>query len=343
MNMKKMAVLLAALVLAVSLPAYAQERTFTDSLGRSVTLPQKVEKVAVSGPLAQMVVFPLAADELVGIAEEWNATAALYLSERYYNMPVLGQLYGGKGEMNLEELLLAAPDVVIDVGEPKDGMAQELDALCEQTGIPFVHIDASTQTMGDTYRLLGELLSLPEAAETLASYCDRIYAMAVELMEKVGENRVTALYLTGTEGLNVIARGSYHSEVIDLMTENLAVVDSPSSKGTGNETDMEQLLVWNPEVILFSPDSAYETAGSDALWLGLDAIASGRYYLVPFGPYNWLGFPPSVQRYLGILWLGDLLYPEYTDYDLYESVHEYYELFYRCDLTREQFDALVGR
>ena len=55
-----------------------------------------------------------------------------------------------------------------------------------------------------------------------------------------------------------------------------------------------------------------------------------------------MGFPPSVQRYLGMLWAGALLYPDAVDYDLYEEVAEYYKLFYHCDLTRDLYDALVA-
>ena len=63
---------------------------------------------------------------------------------------------------------------------------------------------------------------------------------------------------------------------------------------------------------------------------------------VPFGLYNWMEFPPSVNRYLGMLWMGSLLYPKYVDYDLYTEVARYYKLFYHCDLTQEQFDALTA-
>ena len=125
------------------------------------------------------------------------------------------------------------------------------------------------------------------------------------------------------------------------MSSNAAVVDEPSSKGTGNEVDMEQILLWNPDVILFAPNSIYDTAADDAAWQQLTAIQTGHYYEVPFGPYNWLGFPPSVQRYLGMLWLSDLLYPEQANYDLFSEVSRYYQLFYHCSLSREQFDALT--
>ena len=80
----------------------------------------------------------------------------------------------------------------------------------------------------------------------------------------------------------------------------------------------------------------------DSAWQSLQAIASGNYYQVPFGPYNWMGFPPSVQRYLGMLWMGKVLYPEEADYDLYGEVKEYFDLFYHCDLTEDQFRQLCA-
>ena len=60
------------------------------------------------------------------------------------------------------------------------------------------------------------------------------------------------------------------------------------------------------------------------------------------GPYNWMGFPPSVQRYLGMLWMAKLLYPDAADYDLQAEVTEYFDLFYHCALTGEQYEALMA-
>ena len=337
--------LLAALMVLALCPAALAEgepatRTFTDSVGRTVELPAAIDKVAVSGPLAQIVLFALCPDKLVGIASKWDKTAEQYLKTEYYDLPVLGQLYGGKGELNLETLLNSGAQVVIDVGEPKKTIVEDLDALQEQTGIPFVHVTALTATMGDAYRKLGELLDMADEAETLAAYCDKVYARTLEIAGSVEKKNL--LYITGDQGLNVIAQGSYHAEVIDLLSNNLAVVESPSSKGTGNEVDMEQILLWNPDVILFAPGSIYSAVKDMPEWQTVAAIKNGEYYEVPFGPYNWMGFPPSVQRYLGMMWMSQLLYPEAAQYDLYGAVKEYYELFYHADLTFEQFDALVA-
>ena len=315
-------------------------RTFTDSLGREVTLPTNLSKIAISGPLAQIVVFAIAPEMMVGTVNGWSDAAKDLIPEEYYNLPQLGQLYGGKGELNLETLLQSGAEIVIDVGEQKDGMADDLNALQEQTGIPFVHIDCYTGSMGDTYRTLGALLGKETEGNALGEYCDKVYTRTQDIANSV--EKVNLLYCLGDKGENVIAQGSYHAEVIDLLSNNLAVVYSHSSKGSGNEVDMEQFLKWNPDVILFAPGSVYATVGGDSAWQGVNAIKNGTYYEVPNGPYNWMGFPPSVQRMLGMMWMAKLLYPEAADYDLYTEVNEYFQLFYHTNLSEDAYNALVA-
>ena len=350
MKVKKWLAMLLAVVMVLSLAACGTQsspqtddttRVFTDSVGREVEVPAQIDKVALSGPMAQIVLFALCPDKLVGVSNAWSTEAEQYLDEKYFTMPEIGQLYGGKGELNPETLLESGAQIVIDVGEPKGSIAEDLDALQEQTGIPFVHITATTETTGDAYRMLGDLLNMKDEAETLAAYCEKIYDRTVSIAGSV--EKANVLYVTGDMGQNVIAAGSYHAEILDLLTNNLAVVDEPSSKGTGNEVSMEQILTWDPDVVIFAPESIYATVQDDAAWQSVTAIKNGAYYEVPFGPYNWMGFPPSVQRYLGMMWLSKVLYPDATvQYDLFDDVHEYYELFYHCDLTRAQYDALVA-
>lgn len=323
-----LSLLLFSLCACGAAPAVQDGQTFIDDLGRQITLPEQIDKVAVSGTMAQIVVFALCPEKMVGVA------APIPLPG-YEDLPVLGQLYGGKGELNLETLLQSGAQVIIDVGEQKDSMAEELDALQEETGIPAVHIDAALATYAQAFRTLGAMLGLSEQAEPLANYCENAYDTACTLADSV--EKISAVYVTGDAGQNVIAKGSYHSEIIDLLCDNVAVVDVPSAKGTGNEVSMEQLMLWDPQVIIFSPDSVYTQVADDPVWQTLTAVQTGRYYEAPSLPYNWMGFPPGVQRCLGLLWLGKVLYPEDTDYDLSAKAAEFYELFYHCQVTDINF------
>jgi len=318
------------------------KREFTDSVGRVVEVDLIITRIVPSGPLAQMVLFSLAPDKMTALATDWSAEAGEYLDTAYYKLPVLGQLYGGSSDINLEELSKVDPQVVIDVGESKSTIVQDMDDIQNQTGIPCVHIEASLSDMGNAYRMLGDLLGMKDEAETLASYCENTYSMALNTMAEIGDaNKKKVVYCVGEDGLYVIAKGSYHAEVLDLIGDNAAVVDNPTSKGTGNEIDMEQLMLWDPDVIIFAPGSIYSDVANDRAWQNLKAIQNKTYYEVPYGPYNWMGSPPSVNRYLGIQWMLKLLYPDRVSYDMYQVTKEYYQMFYHCSLTEEQYQKLT--
>ena len=56
-----------------------------------------------------------------------------------------------------------------------------------------------------------------------------------------------------------------------------------------------------------------------------------------------MGFPPSIQRYLGMMWMEKVLYPQYAGFDLMEEVQRYYDLFYHYDLSEEEYAQLTER
>ena len=345
---KTLSLLLAvcSLVTLLSVCAFADgtEREFTDSLGRTVLLPEKVEKVALSGPLTQIYAFPLCPELLVGFSTAFSEDAEKYIPDEYLKLPELGQLYGGKGTMNLEALLAADPDVVIDVGQAKKTMTEDFDSLTERTGIPFVHIEAAVETMPEVYRSMGELIGESKKAEELAAWCEKTLENISECMKKVdaANARKNVVCCLGPKGLNVLADGSFHAQIISLCADNAAKLENPVSNGDGNETDMEQLILWDPDVILFRHDSIYDEIAGDETWAQLQAVREGKYYKIPCGPYGWISSPPAVQCCLGLLWLTDTLYPDYTDYDLKAEVTEYYKLFYGYTLTDADYSELAG-
>lgn len=316
--------------------------SFTDSAGRTVEVPKNITRIVPSGTMAQIVLFALAPEMLTGLSGKWAPGTEQYLDTNYYNLPVLGQLYGS-ADLNLEEIAKTNSQLIIDIGEPKSTIVEDMDGLSKQVGIPAVHITATTATIGDAYRTLGKLLGKEKEAEVLAEYCEEIKQNTDNIIKKVGENgKVNLIYCLGDKGLNVLAKGSFHAEILDQISNNVAVVKDISSKGSGNPVDMEQIILWNPDVIIFAPDSIYKTAGQDPAWQELSAIKNGKYYEVPQGPYNWMGFPPSVNRYMGMIWITQLLYPDQAQYDLYQETARYYELFYHSKLTEAQYKALVA-
>lgn len=314
--------------------------TFTDDAGRQIEIPVKISRIVPAGPLAQMILFAIAPDMFVGLSTKWYDSANGIIDQKYMDLPYFGQLYGS-ADLNVEELALAGPQLIIDIGEAKASVAEDMDQLQQQTTIPAVFISSTLETMPQTYRTLGKLLDREEKGEELAQFCERIYTRTMSIMEQVGEQKVNALYVLGEDGLNVLAKTSYHAELLDMLTNNLAVVENPLSKGTGNAVSTEQIALWNPDFIIFGPDSIYETVKEMAAWGEINAIVNQNYVEVPDAPHNWMSMPPAVQRYLSLIWLTAELYPSYCNYDVKAEIVEYYTLFYGCTLTEEQYNTIT--
>lgn len=318
---------------------------FTDSLGRTVTLPADITRIAPSGAVATMMLAAIAPEYMVTVNATPSDRQMAFLSSNLASLPETGQMYGSKANLNLETLLSADPQVVIDLGDKKGDMAADLDALQEQIGIPVIFLEADLPHMAAAFRTLGGLLSSKaDRGEAIASLIDRTTAMAAENAAKITDDmRVRAMYTTGEDGLGTNAAGSVQAQVLDLVgVENAVVVEDVTNKGGGNIISLEQLYNFDPDVILFDASSIYETVADDPAWAQLTAISTGKYYEVPGSPYSWLSGPPSMNMILGVWWLGNLVYPEIYDYDMSEMTQEIYKTLWNYDLTAEETAALLG-
>ena len=81
---------------------------------------------------------------------------------------------------------------------------------------------------------------------------------------------------------------------------------------------------------------------TDAAWSGIRAVRASRVYLAPLVPFPWLDFPPSINRLIGLRWLGRILYPDRFAGDLRQEAREFYTAFYHRAPDETQLDALLG-
>lgn len=319
-------------------------RVFTDSLGREVELPANITAIAPSGHTANQILLTFAPEKMVCLSQELSDDQLKYFDDSLADLPITGAAFGAKGDMNKESVAAAAPQVIIDTGEAKNGLTEDLDNLQEQMGVPVVFIETNLDGYGTAYRMLGELLGMEDRGEEMATYCENAYNETKTVMDAIpAEERVNVAYLLGDAGLNAIAKDSYQSTVIDMCANNVVVVDNPSGSGAGQEISLEQIAVWNPEMIVFGGKSIYDTVGDDAAWAQIDAIANDNYYEVPTSPWTWLNNPPTVNQILGMQWFPRLCYPDAFDTSMQDVVTDYYKLFYNYDLSDAEYQELTAK
>ena len=321
-----------------------QTRVVTDSAGRQVEIPAQIQRVAPSGSTAQMILMPIAYDLLAGLSSSPSTAQMPYFPEEVRYLPTFGQFYGSKANLNMESLIDARPQIIIDLGDAKDTIADDMDRIQKQTGIPTVFIEADLDDMAAAYRMLGDILNRADTAEPLAQFIEKSVAMTQENSAKIPENqRLSVLFGTGSTGLACNAAGSVQADVIDLVgAVNAIIPQEVSNRGGGTTVSLEEVYAVEPDVILLSTGGPYDTLAQGE-WAGLQAVQSGKYYEIPGLPYDWMSSPPSVNRVLGIWWLGNLLYPELYDYDMVQVAREYYGLFWHYDLTEEEARQMLSR
>lgn len=317
---------------------------FTDSVGRTVTVPAEITRVAASGSVAQMVLFTLAPETLVGLSDGLADEQLPYLPDCIRDLPVFGQFYGSRANLNLEALMEANPQIIIDLGNIKDSIKDDMDMVQVQTGIPTVFLNGELENLPAAYRALGTLLGKEEKAEALAEYIEQTLALAADRAAKIGDSeRKTVLFGTGTDGLACNARGSMQADAIELVGAiNVVEPLEATNRNGGTQLDPEQAYAYDPDVILLTKDGPYETIAQSAL-SELRAVKSGCFYEIPELPYSWMCSPPSVNRVLGIRWLGNLLYPDVFDYDMVEEAQNFYRLFWGYELSAEEAEAMLSR
>ncbi len=317
--------------------------TFTDSAGRAVNLPAHIDTVAPSGSYAQIVLMTLCPEKLIGLSDSLSRNQKKYLKGYLQDLPVLGKYFGKNITMNFEEMIRQSPDVIIDVGEVKDNMAEDLDMLQQMTGIPTLFIETNLFNIPDTYTRLGKVLGCEERAADLADYVSSVLELASENKSSLsGEDTVSVMCGDGEYGLDVIVDGTTHSEVLDAVgVRNVAVGLNATGNGTA-EVSLEQVYLWDPDVLIFTVNADYDEVYKLEEWRDLSAVRYKKVYEIPNAPYNWIDQPPSVQRILGILWLGNLIYPELYRFDIVEKTIEFYKLFFGYDMDRSEAEKLMS-
>jgi iron complex transport system substrate-binding protein len=327
---------LSALLLS---PADGQAATVTDSAGRIVPVPGSVARVFPAGPPAAITLYTVAPDLLLGWPRANRPDEREFLDPRIGARPEVGRITGRGNTANLEAVLALKPDLILDVGVVNNTYISLAERVQQQTGIPYALLDGRFDGIAAAYRIIGALTGRRDASEAAARYADEtVKAIAARLPPP--EKRPRTYYARGPRGLQTGLGGSINVETIELLARNVA----GGTRGGLATVSIEDVLVWNPEVIVTIDKDFAERVYSMPAWRPIAAVRTKRVHLSPKLPFGWVDFPPSVNRLIGLWWLAKILYPELFPEDLRGLTREFYQRFYHVPLTDEQIGrVLAGR
>ena len=318
------------------------QREITDMAGRTMMVPTEIDSAFSTGSVSAIYLYTLVPDKLLGWNYELNDLEKSIILEQYHDLPNFGQ----GDAINYEAVIAANPTIAFHVAAINEGTIDEADTMAEQLGIPVVVVSSDLLDAPEVYRFMGDLFGVEEQAEALASYAEETFD-AISGLDIPEEEKVRIYYGNGEDSLETAPAGSSHGQIIDLVNA-INVAELELGDGSRVQISAEQLLAWDPDVIIVNGEPKADMTGSaaaeailnDPTYATLTAVQNGAVYGTPNAPFSWMDRPPGPNRIVGMRWLAGLIYPEYLNYDVDEEVKEFFQLFYHVDLTDEQLQQL---
>jgi len=334
---------LAASALAGLVPVVVRSqdrRVVVDAAQRRVEIPVRVERIYAAGPPASILVFAVAPDKLIGWTTAWREAERPFIAQRYADLPTLGRLTGRGNTANVEVVLQAKPDFIIDYGTVSPTLASLADRVQAQTGIPYILLDGDFDRMTEAIREVGRIANADQRAESLVRYTQETVSDIKQRVARIPAGRRPRVYYgRGPQGLNTGLAGSISAEFI----EQLGAVNVAAELGRGGlvQISIEQVLRWNPDFIITIDPNFYAMARNHPLWRDVPSVRAGRFHLAPNVPFGWIDFPPSINRLIGLRWLARILYPDAFPEDLRPIVRDFYARCYHQTPSEAQLDQLL--
>lgn len=324
----------------------AETREITDMAGRKVTVPtaENIESVFSAGPVATIFLYMVVPDKLLGWNYELNDVEKSIILDKYQDLPNFGM----GDAVNYEAVIAANPTIAINSGKINDTMVSDCDALSESLGIPVVAVDNELNNSAEAFRFMGELLGVEDHAEELAQYAEQVFTDINALSDIPEEKKVSVYFGNGEDSLETAPRGSQHAQILDAINA-VNVADLELGDGSRVQISAEQLLAWDPDVIVVNGEPKADKSGSSAAedilsnpdYASLKAVQDQKVYGTPNVPFSWVDRPAGPNRLIGMRWFSALIYPEYIKCDINEEIHKFFDLFYHVDLSDEQLENVL--
>jgi iron complex transport system substrate-binding protein len=324
--------------LAASLSAAEVE----DATGRRIALPDKIARVMPAGPPAAVVLYVLAPDKMVGWPAAPSPAAREFLVPPPRDLPALGRLTGRGDTANVEVVIAAKPDLILDFGSVSPTFVSLAERVQQQTGVPYLLFNGRLDNTAGAIRQVGAVLGVAERAEAIARYVEETEQLLDARLKDIAPEARRRVYLARqADGLETGLTGSINTEIIERAGAINVALRGAGRAGLAN-VSMEQIIAWAPDTIITSDARFFGSYAANALWAPVPAVAAHRVYLAPRLPFGWIDEPPSINRAIGLRWLGGLLYPDKFPEDLHAVARDFYRLFYQVTPDPAAIDRVIA-
>ncbi|MBP3420623.1 MAG: ABC transporter substrate-binding protein [Marinifilaceae bacterium] len=316
-----------------------KERIIEDIYGRQVSIPEEVDSiVCLKASAIRLVCYAGGADRICGV-EECELRGApythLFANPELRGLKSVGPMMGGDAELTI----IADPDLIfLTCSTP-----EEADFIQRRCRVPVLCLDygdlwRERAKFDTSLRIIGEALGTQLRVDSLITYID---SQISELERRVVETNslkesrgiyVCGISYKGTKGAT--STDPYYAALQFLHTPNIASGVDPSivSAVNGTIVNLEQVALWNPDVIFVDHD------GLNMVMDDLRRIRLDSAELHTIWPYNNVHSNFEVML-INSWYMGKVLYPDrFKDISIDEKRNEVLDAFLHAPVG----DSLVA-
>ena len=310
--------------------------TITDMASNTVEIPAKIERIADSWPAHTEVLM------LLGAGKKIVATAntAKSLPWMFKVNPTLNNAINTTDQnFNTEALAAKNPDILFM--SPGNTNADKIKSM----GIPTVTLNFTNyEEMKETVTLTAKILGgdAPARAKKYNAYLDSTLSSLKKVTDKLSDSeKPKVLHI---QSLNPLKVDGSDTIIDDWITAAGGVNAATGITGNMKEVSMEQVLSWNPDVIIIGDTTTTDAASqitSNAEWQNVKAVQNGKVYNNPRGVFTWDRYSP--EEVLQLQWAAKTLHADkFSSLDVSAAVKSYYKTFLNYKLTDSDVKDILG-
>lgn len=318
----------------------AMEKSVVDALGRRVPVPPKADRIGTLYAFTAHVVAMLGkADRIVAVS---NGPKRDILLNKMHPEIKKALVPKYQGAINIEELARARPDIVFVSSETGLNTAEgeKLNAF----GIPWLVVDFTTMAQQQAViEMIGTAIGAQERAQAFNAYYRKCLARVQRVVSGIPDTDRPRVYLATNEPTRTAWAGSLPSDWLRAAgARNVAAENSENRLEGKNQTSLEQIFLWNPQVILANEPGTAAWIRSSPKWSVMEGVKSGNVFQMPIGISRW-GHPGSLETPLAVLWTAKTLYPDrFSDVDIQQELKHFYKTFFGYPLSSKMAEQVLA-
>lgn len=303
--------------------------TLIDHAGRTVTIPMPVNRVVSgnTGDLRSMVALG-ALDKVVGICSETKSDANNQVITQAYpeilNLPDIGKYR----EPSPESIITLQPDILFYAPwvDPST-----VDALQESAGVPVICLGPSNDNLDgqkgvyDSWRLAGTILGTEERADELIKSSEDEIKKITDITSGISDGSKPRIFY-GDPAKAWVSTVYQPIEIAGGVNVGVEAVG-----GSNPEVSKEQIIEWNPDIILLHgtrKDATVEEFLNDPLLQSVTAVKNGDVYYTMDGTTGYdIGYILVMCPYLAKIFYPD----QFSDLDIKAEGNQILKMLYGVD------------